>query len=59
MAKSKAKKLREKAVREGGLDPQMFQSMFTKNHTGYKFTSQRAGKTKKDILYQKKYKQSI
>lgn len=48
MAKSKAKKQREKIVREGGLDPQNRQSFFTKNKDGFNFTTQKAGKTFSD-----------
>ncbi|WP_239254420.1 hypothetical protein [Listeria ilorinensis] len=51
MAKSKAKKQREKWIREGHLDPVMKRSPF---HTLDLHT--RITKTKKDKLYQKKRK---
>ncbi|MEH7355420.1 hypothetical protein V7150_17875 [Neobacillus drentensis] len=51
MAKSKAKKLREKLVREGNLNPEAKRSEFV-------FTDMRTRmtKTKKDHLYQFKHK---
>ncbi|MGF7535595.1 hypothetical protein AAGG74_18235 [Bacillus mexicanus] len=58
MSKSRAKKLREKIVREGGFDPANKQSFFTKNRDGFQFISEKKGKTKKDALYKQKYKQS-
>ncbi|WP_088808632.1 MULTISPECIES: hypothetical protein [Listeria] len=51
MAKSKAKKQREKLVREGRLNPEIKRSPF---HT--LDLSTRKTKTKKDALYQNKYK---
>ncbi len=51
MAKSKAKKQREKRVREGRLNPEIKRSPF---HT--LDLSTRKTKTKKDVLYQNKYK---
>lgn len=49
MAKSKAKKYREKLVREGRLNPEIKRSPF---HTLDLTT--RKTKTKKDVLYQNK-----
>lgn len=58
MSKSEAKKIRDKIDREGGYNPQNQQSIYTKDRNGFRFTAERIGKTKKDILYKKKYKQS-
>jgi hypothetical protein len=57
MSKSKAKKLREKKVREGGLNAENSRSIYTKDKEGFQFTAERKGKTKKDILYSKKNNQ--
>ncbi|WP_456363771.1 hypothetical protein [Priestia aryabhattai] len=51
MSKSKSKKSREKLIREGKMDPQINQSFFTKNRDAFNFTTEKKGKTKKDILY--------
>jgi hypothetical protein len=51
MAKSKAKKLREKLVREGKMNPECKRSPFVFSDMRTRMT-----KTKKDHLYQFKYK---
>lgn len=51
MAKSKARKLREKLVREGNLNPVTKRSLFFSTDMRTRVT-----KTKKDHLYQFKYK---
>ncbi|MFD1848546.1 hypothetical protein [Oceanobacillus bengalensis] len=51
MAKSKARKLRQKRVREGRLDPQINRSPFAQLDLRTKRT-----KTKKDHLYRAKHK---
>lgn len=51
MAKSKAKKMREKAVREGSRNPEMNRSPFV-----YADMRTRITKTKKEHLYREKYK---
>ncbi|WP_088362383.1 hypothetical protein [Bacillus cereus] len=55
MSKSKAKKLREKKIREGGLNAENSRSIYTKDKKGFQFTAERAGKTKKDVIYKNKY----
>jgi len=51
MAKSKAKKLREKLVREGKMNPELKRSPFVFSDMRTRIT-----KTKKDHLYQFKHK---
>ena len=51
MAKSKAKKLRDKLAREGKLNPEMMRSPFV-----YSDMRTRVTKTKKDHIYQFKHK---
>lgn len=49
MAKSKPKKQRIKMIQEGGRDPQISQSIYTKCRDGYNLTAQKTSKNKKDI----------
>ncbi|MED3563026.1 hypothetical protein BIV60_23710 [Bacillus sp. MUM 116] len=51
MAKSKAKKLREKLEREGKINPELKRSPFV-----FADLRTRTTKTKKDCLYKNKYK---
>lgn len=51
MSKSKSKKIRQKLVREGKMDPQLNRSFFTKNRDAFNFTVEKKGKTKKDLIY--------
>ncbi|MGF9890939.1 hypothetical protein ABEX78_19995 [Priestia megaterium] len=50
MSKSKSKKIRQKLVREGKIDPQLNRSFFTKNRDAFNFTAEKKGKTKKDLI---------
>lgn len=51
MAKSKAKKIREKLAREGNRNPKLSRSPFALTDLRTRKT-----KTKKDVLYRSKYK---
>ncbi|WP_341285233.1 hypothetical protein [Priestia megaterium] len=51
MSKSKSKKIRQKLIREGKLDPQLNRSFFTKNRDAFNFTTEKKSKTKKDLIY--------
>jgi hypothetical protein len=54
MAKSKAKKEREKLEREGRMNPDSKRSPFANNEM-FRFMSTKKTGTKKDILYKEKY----
>lgn len=55
MAKSKAKKSREKLLREGRRDPANNRSSFATSEM-YQFMKSKTTKTKKDIQYKQKHK---
>ena len=57
MAKSKAKKEREKLEREGKFNPELKRSPFANNEM-FRFMTEKKTGTKKDILYKNKYKAS-
>lgn len=56
MAKSKAKKQREKLEREGRLNPEIKRSLYTARPIEQLSLHTRRTKTKKDHMYKQKYK---
>ena len=55
MAKSKAKKEREKLAREGRINPEIRRSPFADTEM-FRFMAAKKTGTKKDLLYKQKYK---
>lgn len=56
LSKSRPRKLREKAVREGHINPNALRSPYTKSSDAFKFISEKRGKNKKDLIYKDKHK---